>query len=252
MRVVVGVFKSRSDARAGSAKLAALGIKKDKIHVLTPEATEKELAAVPTMEAEQPGIIKALGAVVGGAVGFGVVEALSASLIPGVGPVLAIGLAGGTLLGALSGGTAGGAIESKVFDGLPEGELFVYEDALRQGHTVVIASPEDETQAEAARGALEYAGAETIDRAHEKWWLGMRDVEKEKYEFNGWNFAEDERYFRAGFEAALHSKNRDKSYEEFRPELLASLYSVTEEREAFRRGYDGGRAYRETLRNRQN
>ena len=251
MRVVVGVFKSRSNAEAGSAKLTPLGLKKDKIHILTPEAKEGELAAIPTMETEQPGIVKALGAVVGGAVGFGVVEALSYSLVPGVGPVLAIGLAGGTLLGALTGGTTAGAIENTVFDGLPEDELFVYEDVLRQGRTLVIASPEDESQAEAARGALEYAGAETIDRAHEMWWLGLRDVEKEKYESKGWKFGEDERYFRAGFEAALHARNRDKSYEEFRPDLLVSLYSVTERREAFRRGYDRGRAYSETIRNRQ-
>lgn len=64
-------------------------------------------------------------------------------------------------------------------------------------------------------------------------------------------FDEDERYFRAGFEAALHAKNRNKSYEEFRPQLLTDLYSVTQEREAFRRGYNRGRAYNEVVRQRQ-
>ncbi len=77
MRVVVGVFKSRFDAQSSSAKLAALGIKKDRIHILTPEVTEKELASIPTMDAEQPGIVKVLGAVVGGVAGFGAAEALS-------------------------------------------------------------------------------------------------------------------------------------------------------------------------------
>lgn len=82
MQSVVGVFKSRSDAQSSSAKLAALGIKENRIHILTPEATPSELAAVPTMEAEQPGVVKALGAVVGGAVGFAMVEALSISGVP--------------------------------------------------------------------------------------------------------------------------------------------------------------------------
>jgi hypothetical protein len=192
-----------------------------------------------------------LGAVVGGVAGFGAAEALSIFQVPGVGQVLAVGLAGGALLGALVGGTVAGKFESKTFGGLPEEELFVYEDALRQGRTIVMASTENDTQAEAARGALEYAGAETIDRAREMWWLGLRDVEKEKYEFDGRNFAEDEGFFRAGFEAALHLKNRHKSYEQYRADL-GDTNSTAKEREAFRRGYHRGRAYNDTLRNSEN
>lgn len=250
MRDVVGVFKSRSDAQAAAKKLGDLGIQNAKIRVLTPEVTSKELAAVPTMEAEQPGVVKALGAVVGGAVGFGAAEALSFFLVPGIGPIAVLGLAGGTLLGALGGGTAGAAFENTIFAGLPEDELFVYEDALRQGRTIVIVSPKDEIESEAVRGELEYAGAESIDRAREMWWLGVRDVEKEKYESNGGNFEEDERYFRAGFEAALHSKNRHKSYDEWRAETHEA-HATTQEREAFRRGYHRGSAYQEALRMRQ-
>ncbi len=52
-------------------------------------------------------------------------------------------------------------------DGLPKDELFVYEDALRQGRTVLIALTEDATQAEAARAALLQAGAESLDTARD-------------------------------------------------------------------------------------
>jgi hypothetical protein len=69
MKTVVGVFKSRSDAELGAAELAPLEISKDKINILTPEVTDKEIAAVPTVAGEQPGMGAAMGAVVGGAIG---------------------------------------------------------------------------------------------------------------------------------------------------------------------------------------
>lgn len=54
MPAVVGVFKSRSDAEGGIAKLREIGVPTDKISLLTPQATEKELAAtdVPGRTAE--------------------------------------------------------------------------------------------------------------------------------------------------------------------------------------------------------
>ena len=224
MKAVVGVFKSRSDAELGAAELRPLDISKDRITVLTPHATEQELAAVQTVDGEQPGMGKALGATVGGAtgvaVGVGLVPMLASFLIPGVGQVLAIGVAGGLVLGAIGavgGGIAGGAIESDVFEGLPADELFVYEDALRKGRSVVFVMAEND-EAEAVRGALEHAGAESIDRARDMWWIGLRDVEKERYEVDGGRFEDDESYFRCGFEAALHSKKRARTYEQCRQE----------------------------------
>ena len=69
MKAVVGVFKSRSDAEVGAATLTPLKIPRARINVLTPEVTDKEIAAVPTMASEQPGMGEAIGAVVGGAMG---------------------------------------------------------------------------------------------------------------------------------------------------------------------------------------
>lgn len=250
--VVVGVFKTRPAAQSAASKLVPLGIAKDKINILTPDVRQTELAQLPTQAAEQPGMGKAMGATVGGAIGLaaaGTLPALLGSLlVPGVGPVLAIGLAGG-VLGAVAGGVAGGAMESSTTDGLPEDELFVYEDALRQGHSAVVVLAANDEQVEAVRGALEDAGAESIDRAREMWWLGLRDAEKETYQAHGGNFDEDERYFRCGFEAAQHSANRGKSYEECRARL-GDGYPGAHEREPFQRGYKRGRAYFEALRER--
>jgi hypothetical protein len=252
MESVAAVFKSRSDAEQGSAQLLALGIPKDGINILTPHATEKVLAAVPIDDAEPLGIGKALGAAVGGAVGLaggiGLSGVATSLIVPGIGPVLAIGLAGAALLAVL-GGAAGSAIEKSTAAGLPGDELFVYEDALRQGRTVVIAQVENGPQAEASRGALENAGAESIDRARESWWIGLRDAEKETYDSSGGNFEDDERYFRCGFEAALHSENRDKSYDTCRIRL-GDREARLHEHKPFQRGYDRGRAYVEIMKQR--
>jgi hypothetical protein len=250
MKPVVGVFKSRSAAERAAAKLVPIDLSKDRVNILTPDVTPMELAQLPTQAAEQPGMGKAIGATVGGAIGLAATGSLPAVLgslfVPGVGPVLAISLAGG-IMGAVAGGAAGGALESSTTEGLPEDELYVYEDALRQGHSVVVAIGDDDSQAEAVRRALEDAGAESIDRAREMWWVGLRDAEKETYQAQGGNFDEDERYFRCGFEAALHSANRGKSYEDCRARL-GDLYPGTHEREPFHRGYKRGRAYFEALR----
>jgi hypothetical protein len=60
---------------------------------LTPEASDKPIAAVPTVAGEQPGMGKATGAVVGGAMGgamgvaggAGLFPAIASLLVPGVG-----------------------------------------------------------------------------------------------------------------------------------------------------------------------
>jgi hypothetical protein len=254
MITVVGVFQSRSAAERACAELAPLGIAENRINILTPQVSDRELALIPTVEAEQPGMGKALGAAVGGAVGLAggmsIAEvALTGLVVPAVGPIVAIGLLGGVLLGAM-GAVTGGAIENYMAQGLPGDELFVYEDALWKGRSVVVVIPENTEQEKAVRGALEHAGAESINRAREMWWTGLRDVEKEHYKPEGGaTFDDDERYFRAGFESALHSRNRDKSYQDAK-RLLGDAEPRLHESEPFRRGYDRGRAYLETIRKR--
>jgi outer membrane lipoprotein SlyB len=253
MKAIVGVFKSRSDAERGAAELVPLEIPSARINILTAEVTDKEIAAVPTVASEQPGMGEAMGAVVGGAMGVaggaGFAPAIASLLVPGVGPVLGIGILAGTLLaaiGAVAGGAIGAAMESAASEGVPENELFIYEDALRKGRTVVVVMAEDD-DANAVRGALEFAGAETIDRAREMWWLGLRNVEKEHYSADGPSFAHDERDFRAGFEAALRLRNRSRSCEECYQELDGR---DAHDSAAFRGGYERGRQYLEAFRKR--
>ena len=246
MAAVVGVFKARADAEHAVADLKSIGVPSDRITLLTPEAGEKELSAVPTSQGEQPGMVKTLGALTGGALGAGVGEMVATMILPGVGFVLALGLAGGAILGAIGGESIGRAAEDTIFASLPEEELFVYEDALRHGRTVVLATLQEDSLAEAVRGVFDHDGAESVDRAREMWWLGLRDVEKEHYQSKGGNFDQDETYLRAGFEAALLPANRDKSYDDVR-DALRSRYPQMYDREPFRHGYERGQAYRRAM-----
>lgn len=253
MKTVVGVFTSLAATERAIEQLQRMGISMEHINLLTPDASTTELDAVPTTDAEQPGIGKAIGGVVGGVTGASgglLGAAVASALIPGIGPVTAIGLTAAALLGiggAVAGSAAGGALENELSMGLPKDELFIYEDALRQGRTVLMVLTDDDLQADQVREALARAGAESLDAARERWWLGLRDVEAEAYTAEGWDFTQDESLYRRGFEAAMRAETLGKPYEE----VLAHLQTRDPDaykKEVFRRGYARGRAYVEGLR----
>jgi len=249
VKSVAAVFRTRFDAERGGSAALEMGIPRDRLNLLTPGSSMKEVQKVPVTDAEPPGIGPALGAAVGGSVGVAgglwLGDALTALLIPGIGPIAALGVLGAAILGVLGaagGGVIGKAMDSHLSDGIPADELFVYEDALRQGRSVVIAQAENEEQAEVARAAFKSAGAETIDEARHQWWIGLRDSEKERYSADGGHFERDESFFRSGFEAALHVNHRGQTYEESLDQLRY-LYPDEFNHPAFRSGFERGRQY---------
>jgi len=252
---VAGIYNSYVDASRAVENLRSAGISEERINLLAPGTGIDELEReVPTTETEQPGMGTALGGAVGGALGVAGglhMGAAAASLfVPGVGPILAAGIAAAALLGiggAATGAYAGDAIEDAMDEGMPQDELYVYEDALRRGHSVVIAFAEDDEQAEAARSVISQSGAESLDAARESWWIGMRDAEQEEYAKQGGDFSADEAAFRKGFEASLHPRMRGKAYDEARETLLKRHGDVCTA-ESFRRGYERGCGYHQQLR----
>jgi hypothetical protein len=252
MNAVVGIFTSRADVERAIERVRALGVPEEHINCLFPGDSTAQLETVPTTDAEQPGMGKVVGGVVGGVTGasHGLLgAAVVSALLPGVGPVMGLGLAAAALLGvggAVAGAAVGGALEDTLAVGLPRDELYIYEDALRQGRSVLIVLVEDTDQADRVREALASAGAESLDAAREHWWLGMRDAEAEAYKAEGLDFTTDEPLYRKGFEAALRPA-AGKSYDEAL-EFLQTHYPEEYRQEAFRRGFARGRAYHEGLR----
>jgi hypothetical protein len=249
MITVAGIFDNRTDAEHTIDRLRALGLQDGNLDLLVPGGNEEQLAAVHTADTEQPGMGKAVGSVVGGALGVasGLTlgsAAAAALLVPGVGPILAIGTLGAAVLGvagAVGGGTVGTKMDRAMLDGLPKDELFVYEDALRQGKAVVIALARDSAERDEVRRILEQEGAESIDAARHRWWTGMRDAEREHYHAHGGEFEKDEEIYRKGFEMALRPEFRGKSWQQ-------ALYVIVErdkdwDTACFRKGYERGQHY---------
>jgi outer membrane lipoprotein SlyB len=154
----------------------------DKIIVLRPGTTNRQVEVfVQTSDTEGTGMGAAMGGTVGGAIGAGAGASLGAAVVslfvPGVGPIVAAGILGAALLGtggALAGAQAGSLLEEGLAHGLSHDELFVYQDALRNGHSVVIVVADDSETTERVHDALSRAGAESIDAARESWWVCLR------------------------------------------------------------------------------
>lgn len=249
METVAGIFSSRTAAEEAVRQLHSLGIPNDRIALLTPGMNDERVeSTVPTADSEQPGMGEAMGGTVGGAIGVaggaGLGAAAASLLVPGVGPVIAGGLLGAAILGAggtVTGMAAGEALEEELVTGLPHDELYLYEDALRKGRSVVIAFLDEDGAIYAAQGALVSAGAESIDEARENWWIGLRDAEAAQYGTSGRDFQRDEASYRRGFETALKSRAGTA-------ESAAKLLADDESDEAYRRGYERGRSYQKSLR----
>ncbi|HEV8674718.1 MAG TPA: hypothetical protein VGX21_11780, partial [Methylomirabilota bacterium] len=206
-------------------------------------------AAVPTTETEQPGVGPAVGGVIGaaaGAAGGIQLAAAATSLIPGIGPVVALGALAGALVGLGGGAAIGSALEESLAEGLPKDEWFLYEDALRRGRTLLIVLAEDESQAETVRRILAAAGAEDLDSARQRWWLGLRSAEAEAYTTGGGDFPRDEAAYRRGFEAALRPETRDRAWADI-VEYLRRCDPDVASHEAYRRGFERGQAHRRRL-----
>src|SRR5262245_47329348 len=249
MQAITGVFKSRHEADVAINALRSLGIPEKRIGIVAPgSAPERIEAGVPVTDTESPGMGRAMGATVGGAVGAagGATAGLAvASLaVPGIGPLIAFGMVGAALLGVV-GAAAGSAVGDTLEEGLGEGitheDVYLYEDTLRHGHSIVIAYAEEDDQADRAAEALNRAGAEDLDTLRENWWQELREGERAHY---GKDFDRHEESYRSGYQAALHPARRGKQYSEVEEDLLTAYAGTVLDR-PFQDGYERGLGHRQ-------
>jgi hypothetical protein len=248
MQAVTGVFKSQDQAENAADQLRSLGIPEKRIGIVRPgSAPERLEAGVPVTDTEDSGMGRAMGATVGGAMGAagGATAGLAvASLfVPGIGPLLAFGMVGAALLGtvgAAAGSAVGDTVEEELGEGIPHEDVYLYEDALRHGHTVLIAYAEEGDQADRAAEAMRAAGAEDLDVLRENWWQELRDNERTTYTGD---FDEDEASYRRGYTAALHPQRRGRAYSEVEDQLRTQYANTVLDR-PFQSGYERGSNHR--------
>ena len=248
MQAVTGVFKSRDDGEKAVNQLRSLGIPEKRLGIVTPGSAPARLeAGVPVTDTESPGMGRAMGAAVGGAMGAagGATAGLAvASLaVPGIGPLIAFGMVGAALLGvvgAAAGSAVGDSVEEGLGEGIPHEDVYLYEDSLRHGHSVVIAYADEGEQADRAAAVMHNAGAEELDTLRENWWQELRDGERAHY---GEHFDRHEESYRRGYQAALHPAHRGRAYSEVEDDLRAAYAGTVLDR-PFQYGYERGRAHR--------
>jgi hypothetical protein len=108
-----------------------------------------------------------VGAVTGALVGGS--AALIASMIPGIGPVLAAGPLLATLLGAGVGAVTGGLIGALVDIGVSEDDARLYEEGVRRGGTILILHAKDNAAAQHAATIMNQNGAADIKKRGAEW-----------------------------------------------------------------------------------
>jgi hypothetical protein len=255
MEAVSGVFHSRADATNTINELRKTGIPDNRLGLITPGSDGDELeAGLPVTDTESPGMGRAMGAAVGGAMGAAggatLGLAMATFVIPGVGPVIGFGMLGAALLGA-AGATAGAAvgdtIEEELGEGVPHEDIYLFEDSLRHGRSIVIAYAETDDQADKAEEIFRRSKAFDLDDLRARWWEELRDGERSHYQVEGSrDFDRDEESYRRGFEAALHTKRRGKAYSEVEDELRTANEGA-ELDSAFRAGYERGLAHQSKI-----
>jgi hypothetical protein len=173
MEAIAGVFQSTQAARRACEALRVRGLAEQRLSLLCPGTTETEAArSVTTDGTESPGMGGAVGGVVGGALGL----STASMVLPGVGPIIVMGLLAAGLAGAAGGHAVGETVERRLGTGLPRDELEVYAEALRRGRTVVIAGGDTEEALRTIRETFRAEGAESVDPAREDWLVGLREA----------------------------------------------------------------------------
>jgi outer membrane lipoprotein SlyB len=161
---VVGTFADLASSRAALKALGDTGIDADDVSLLgkqveeatsNPDTRLRDLDSTTDL-AKKSGTGAAAGSVIGGIAGA------AAFAIPGIGPVIGLGIfaaaAGGAIAGSVVGGMVG-AIEATELG--PEWEV-TYGHPLREGKVLLAVHARDDEEAASAEKVLREHGAEQI------------------------------------------------------------------------------------------
>jgi hypothetical protein len=150
---VVGVFDTRAQAHLAVDNLRREGFPESHIAMVMhrdvgPEATDLDAAKAAQVSGEsKAGEGAVIGAATGGAVGGAL--AFATALIPGVGPVLSLGMLAATIFGVVAGATGGGIVGTLIGLDFPEEHAKFYERELKAGR-VLVGIQADDRDGEAA------------------------------------------------------------------------------------------------------
>jgi hypothetical protein len=159
-RTAVGYFRDRASADAAFDELTQRGFDRDDLSIL---GRGREGASGLTDDRDH--VTAGEGAAVGGIAGL--LLGVAAMLIPGIGPIVAIGPITAALTGAVTGGVTGavvGGIAGALIDaGVPEDEAHYYDERFRQGG-ILLTVHADDMRYDEARTIMQRHGADVHGR----------------------------------------------------------------------------------------
>lgn len=159
---IFGMFRQHSEAEGAIAALRKSGFDDERISVAMRDRQESRNLQDDTGTEAAEGA--ATGAVAGGTVGgaLGLLAGLGAIAIPGIGPIVAAGWLGSTLVGAGAGAAAGGIIGGLAGMGVPDEDARRFDTSFREGGILVAVDAGSRTDEAAA--ILRSRGADVSGR----------------------------------------------------------------------------------------
>ncbi len=153
---VVGVFPRRDQAERAITDLEAAGFRDDQIGLAMKDGQTSNVAGRASNDADS-----GLGGATTGAVVGGVLGAVAALVIPGIGPVVALGTLGTVLTGVAVGAGLGALAGGLVDMGVPHDEAKYYDEEFTSGRAIVTVNAG--TRYNVAQNILRAAGGYDIE-----------------------------------------------------------------------------------------
>ena len=133
---LVGVFESRTQAEQAVADLERAGFTRDHIGYAIRGASDVRGGMITDASGTKDGKGAATGAATGAGVGA-ILGAAAALILPGVGPVVSLGILTMAAGGAVAGTAVGGILGAMTGLGISEEEAKFYESEFQSGRAIV-------------------------------------------------------------------------------------------------------------------
>jgi hypothetical protein len=176
-RTITRLYDNRNDALEAAHEIERMGIPTKDVSIVASNKDswygDKDHGELRDGKAHDTGGGIAKGAATGGVLGAGagLLTGLGLLTIPGIGPVVAAGWLGATVIGAATGAAAGGAIGGLVGAlteaGVPEEEAHIYSEGVRRGGTLLSVRVDDSRASEVDAALDRYRPTDVRTRGQE-------------------------------------------------------------------------------------
>jgi hypothetical protein len=174
-KAIAAFFRTRPEGESAREALYQAGYSTDEVSYLAGDTSGHETPKVgPPVRDSGTQSEAGADAFVGGVVGLAAGAVLS--VIPGIGPLLAIGPIAGAIGGLTAGVTAGGIIGLLKDHGISEEKAEFYAEGVRRGGALITIHGVNEEREKEARKILDEAGAMEVEQLADEWrstgWTG--------------------------------------------------------------------------------